>query len=106
MKEITTMPRLIDGDELFVEFWRKANPFIESEKVPPQAVWNAAATMVREAPTIDAEPVRHGRWKFGEDNCPICGENKFKGLGEDVGGDWFPPYCPSCGAKMDGDVFT
>lgn len=58
---------------------------------------------IEECPTIDAEPVRHGRWiekpfLLGISNfCSLCGENygmphgKFK-------------YCPNCGAKMDGKV--
>jgi hypothetical protein len=49
-------------------------------------------------PTIEAEPVRHGRWiveyptgsAFGR--CSAC-----KTLGNL---DWH--YCPNCGAKMDG----
>lgn len=50
-------------------------------------------------PTIEAEPVRHGRWI---DSAPIniwrnyeCSECKF----EVSGGA--PNYCPNCGAKMD-----
>ena len=56
------------------------------------------------APTIDAEPVRHGRWKkhtywigsWGENEmvCSVC-EKKYK-----FHADY--NYCPNCGAKMDG----
>ena len=60
----------------------------------------------REAPSVDAEPVRHGRWipaelrkSFGILNgvkCSLCGK-------EMVVKD--NNYCPNCGAKMmDGDV--
>lgn len=50
---------------------------------------------VKEAPTIDAEPVRHGKWNILEGmptQCSLCGyyvkQKTFK-------------YCPYCGAKMD-----
>ena len=53
---------------------------------------------ISEQPTVDAEPVRHGRWMhlsntWGE--CSVCGErNKYLKR-------W--NYCPHCGAKMDGE---
>lgn len=50
----------------------------------------------------DVAPVRHGRWKCTKP-CPICGEDRFKGLDADIWADWEPPYCPNCGARMDGD---
>lgn len=55
------------------------------------------AYFVREAPAVDAEPVRHARYipdmnyrTLG--NCGLCG------------GDvtCIQNYCPKCGAKMDG----
>lgn len=48
----------------------------------------------------DVAPVRHGRWECGK-RCPVCGEDRFKGLDADIWADWEPPYCPNCGAKMD-----
>lgn len=60
--------------------------------------WNDALDAVIEnAPSVDAEPVRHGRWMhlsntWGE--CSVCGErNKYLKR-------W--NYCPNCGAKMQG----
>ena len=47
-------------------------------------------------PTLDVEPVRHGKWiytGFMEVKCSDCG-NVFHEL-EDTN------YCPNCGAKMD-----
>lgn len=63
------------------------------------------------APTIDAEPTRHGKWIplyphdvpiTNEYKCSVCG----LGFDEDeetecVVYDTFK-YCPHCGAKMDG----
>lgn len=55
----------------------------------------------RERPAADVAPVRHGRWKCNKP-CPVCGGDRFEGLDADIWADWEPPYCPNCGAKMDG----
>ena len=52
-------------------------------------------------PAADVVLVRHGRWKCNKP-CPVCGGDRFKGLDADIWADWEPPYCPNCGAKMDG----
>ena len=54
-----------------------------------------------DTPTSDVVEVRHGRWEPGNPICPICGEDKFKGLDADIWNDWEPKHCPNCGAKMD-----
>ena len=56
-------------------------------------------------PTIDAVPVRHGKWKRTPSNwgalfeCSECGETAT----ETVMGYPRYIYCPMCGAKMDGE---
>ena len=52
-------------------------------------------------PAADVEPVRYGRWEPENPICPICGEDKFKGLDAVIWSDWTPACCPNCGAKMD-----
>lgn len=51
------------------------------------------------APTIDAEPVRHGRWNTPLYSitpfCTECGQTNRLMIR-------IPKYCPNCGAKMDG----
>lgn len=53
--------------------------------------------------TIEAEPVRHGRWSLAEDGdgvvCSCCGKDLCNLVYET---DDFN-YCPHCGARMDGD---
>lgn len=62
-----------------------------------------ARKLIEDAPAVDAEPVRHGRWEYGEDVDIQCSE-----CGRDAMSDWmkytqvYSPYCPWCGAKMDG----
>lgn len=47
--------RIGDLDALFLQLWRKADPFKEQPLAKPSAVWSEAATLAREAPTIDPE---------------------------------------------------
>ena len=60
-----------------------------------------AIDIIEDAPPADVAPVRHGRWECGKP-CPVCGGDRFEGLDADIWADWEPPYCPNCGAKMDG----
>lgn len=55
---------------------------------------------VKRQQAADVAPVRHGRWEC-QKPCPVCGEDRFKGLDADIWSDWEPPYCPNCGARMD-----
>ena len=56
---------------------------------------------IMDIPAADVAPVRHGRWECNKP-CPVCGGDRFEGLDADIWADWEPPYCPNCGAKMDG----
>lgn len=85
--------RLIDADVLFEKF--KDRPAdTDDEKQFNQVV----RYMIKRETTIDAEPIKHGKWisrhVFGEDplECSECGNSlKISGF----------EYCPYCGAKMD-----
>lgn len=58
-------------------------------------------------PTIEAEPVRHGRWERQEEDglywyeCSVCGEPTVKKYAKKYGYNYFSHYCPNCGAKMN-----
>lgn len=100
------MSRLIDADALKDKrIWM--TPFGADADAGRRAVlW----TDISNAPTIDAEPVNHGRWIGDPDDyfddlddldelqCSVCGA-EFDNISNDVLG-W--NYCPNCGAKMDG----
>ena len=60
-----------------------------------------AADCIRYMDAADVATVLHGRWKCNKP-CPVCGGDRFDGLDADIWADWEPPYCPNCGAKMDG----
>lgn len=53
-------------------------------------------------PTVDIELVRQGRWirdEFGT-RCGACGLYAYR---DKFDQPWESPYCPNCGAKMDGE---
>lgn len=54
--------------------------------------------IVRDAPTKEAEPVRHGYWviRGGDMWCSECGYGDVTEFGEPE--DY--RYCPNCGARM------
>lgn len=94
--------RLIDADALGIG---KANRDCFDDPKYADG-WNNAIEIINNAPTIEAEPVRHGRWIYGAENftcgnhnaeCSVCHCNiSWSGCDEDFN------YCPKCGAKMDG----
>ena len=53
-----------------------------------------AIDMIEDAPAADVAPVVHGRWIEGPSN-PYCSECFVECRDE-------TPFCPNCGAKMDG----
>ena len=64
-------------------------------------------SILKDAPTIEAEPVKHGRWRIVFDDydcemmeCSCCGAEFYDGDNDTV--DLLHNYCPNCGAKMDG----
>lgn len=61
---------------------------------------------IGQAPTLDVEPVRHGRWIWSAENGWTCSNCKFDCWHYSERFDPYAPlpdaeYCPKCGAKMD-----
>lgn len=96
---------LISKAGLGVDF---CNPDVFENKAYAEG-WNSLIKIIKDAPAVDAEPVRHGRWmeNIVEDvrayppysykngyKCSLCGR-KTRSKKE--------PYC-HCGAKMDAEV--
>lgn len=58
---------------------------------------------VRNAPAVDAAPVRHGRWIEGTLSsrliCSECGHEAI--YNENANEPYFTKFCPECGAMMD-----
>ena len=108
------MTRLIDADAL--DMYERLKSYYGD-------AWRDAQKEIDNAPTVDAEPVRHGKWiedgsfkyKHGGRNsevkelfgtewrvirrikCSLC--NKITLVDETI----LYEYCPHCGAKMRGE---
>ena len=99
------MARLIDADEL-KESIRKALG-IKSLTYLTTAV-RVIVNQIDAAPTIDAEPVVHGRWQWLSstyDRTPcemryMCDKCHHETITH--GQEQWEKYCPHCGAQMDG----
>ena len=92
--------RLIDANALIKRFCEDC---LEGEQCDlVDCLWYYERNRIDTAPTIAAEPVKHGRWQeMGGDEpwlhgccCSICGFTTAQDYN----------YCPNCGAKMDGGV--
>lgn len=105
--------RLIDADELFREleniedvFHRMGiREFDSYNEGRIDGIINAE-NVVKSAPTIEAEPIRHGHWVDAEiqtfnisEPIEVCSECDTFFLLKHTGGGY--KYCPECGAKMD-----
>ncbi len=58
------------------------------------------------APTIEAEPVRHGKWYWADDGYCRCSECHQKCASfdhEEALEARMTNFCPHCGARMDGE---
>ena len=80
--------RLIDDDALI------------EEALTDGACGYIDALQIAIAPTVDAVPVRHGRWETNSDRpdsliCSVCK------CGFDMWKHDPHNFCPNCGAKMD-----
>jgi hypothetical protein len=75
----------------------KANMAVLMDAAP---YFEKAAQMLEKLPAADAAPVVHGVWVCVNKIDPISGYRCSK-CRRRVGFD-ITPYCPNCGAKMDG----
>lgn len=91
------MADYIDRDAVISEIERREALMVGDKRISVDAM----KSFIKNRPAVDVAPVRHGRWKCNKP-CPVCGEDRFDGLDADIWSDWEPPYCPNCGAKMDG----
>lgn len=96
--------RLIDAERLRALIVAMYEPF------PNICNVNVVLTAIDNAPTIEAEPLKHGRWiligrgritKSRDLKCSVCG-NYFR-VYDDVtlnAGRGDANFCPNCGADM------
>ena len=91
--------RLIDADEAIINFG------FEWDDISPTR--DEFVEFIKKQPTIEAEPVKHGRWigapLCGNDNCRCSACGSWHNIHANLHGEIMQKYCPNCGAKMDGE---
>jgi rubrerythrin len=107
------MSRLIDADEIYKKIIQAedlardrviSTENMIGDRVNPMFTrycaqldeQSAFKYMIADAPTVEAEPVRHGKWTVTPVyiKCSECGES-FMLIPQ--------KYCPNCGARMDAE---
>lgn len=111
MKEVNKMNDCIYRSAAINALWklRKQYQLLDDTQTADKIMQGlySAEQVINDVPSADVEPVRHGKWIKNEELssnhvepiflCSNC--NYFEAWG-------FPecyPYCPYCGARMDGD---
>lgn len=100
------MNDLISREALIKEMEHGKHP----EFYDGQDIANWQMQCIENAPAVDAEPVRHGKWMnvcemlppeyHDNKRCSVC--SNFA-LHDRLGRVRMSCYCPNCGAKMRGD---
>ena len=102
--------RLVDADEAVKIIKRYDDRGLALDEVT--RVTDGIAREIEEQPTVDAEPVRHGKWineppyKAADGTyrkAQICSECNSYFVSEGNTPYSNHPYCCECGAKMDGE---
>lgn len=88
--------RLIDANALDIS---KCNPEVFVNKDSAYG-WYQAMAVIDAAPTVESEPVLHGKW------LPNCAEHPGFFVCSECNTFWYrdTKYCPNCGVKMDNGV--
>ena len=84
--------RLIDADELLNEV-----RYLDLEDCDD---YGKIKEMILDAPTVEAEPIKHGHWDYARNGC-------HKGLQCSACNRYsknLSPFCQWCGAKMDEEI--
>lgn len=91
--------KLIDADALYEFMREKTEDGSPAEQMIADLKNEHLRIMLDRFATVDAEPVRHGRWNIRTFDspregyyCSECGTVEWR----------TSRFCPNCGAKMDG----
>ena len=93
----------IEREELYRRIKERTNPYGKPTLDYKSGV--KVLDMIEQAPAADVVEVRHGRWNYingdvgyTEVECSECKKRTVFGDEDEI-----YPYCPNCGAKMDGE---
>lgn len=109
------MARLIDADALIDAYCNGCTHYRDkicraAQRCDFESFCNE---YINTMPTIDVEPMRHGKWTADEilytqgmTACSCCKTEYYRDdlymVGNNAQGE-LPNYCPNCGARMDKD---
>lgn len=98
--------RLIDADALDTAFtMMRFNDLGEIQHWGDRKDWclsgHEIEKLIADAPTIEAEPVRRGRWMWDDEgyHCSECFFHAYGNTLECMDGTY--KHCPNCGARME-----
>lgn len=107
--------RLINADDFIKEIFNRCEAAIkwginaiadhnEEIKIRAEqaiATFCEASLTAKKMPTIEAEPVKHGKWIWEECvyKCSNCSHKAYGNILECMDGTY--KYCPNCGARME-----
>lgn len=95
--------RLIDADELKKNFQDELCKGIACDECSMQAGgFCRVERWINIAPTVDAEPIKHGRWIKWEGDVLTCSNCKHYWI--QSGDQYDYRYCPYCEARMDAKI--
>ena len=86
--------RLIDADTIF-------NGNLLMVRAEAYDAVHAVIEKINNAPTVDAEPVRHGRWIYDFSSPLKCSSCGIVSKANEITLRTDFKFCPYCGAKMD-----
>ena len=109
MGDLISRSALLEAIDEREQIVRKVVPDLQEDEIRPTL--KSLREFINNRPIVDAEPVRHGTWEMCRKTlktdfatltgtyptCSLCGYVEY-------GVDKSTPYCPGCGAKMDGDA--
>ena len=86
-------------------------PDFDIDNFPTMISYRAVRIRLREIPTEDVAPVRHGKWIVASEwlVCSLCGSRFDSGcdtpseVDDYLDAGYAPNFCLNCGAVMDGD---
>ena len=91
--------RIVDADKLLHKVKINAKRWAVIRNKTVESIIDKVLYIIEHAETVDAEPVRHGKWYTAEKyngylywNCDQCHKHFTSQKSN---------YCPNCGAKMD-----
>lgn len=95
--------RLIDADSLK----ERLNNAADVDEFEPYGFIDDVYWEIENSPTIDTVELKHGKWEKAKRHGVVVYSNAYAECSEChsvIFLGWEMKYCPSCGAKMDGEA--